>query len=137
MLITDAAGRAGVNPQTLRYYERRGLLRPSARRPSGYREYTPEDVQLVRFVKRAQGLGFSLEDIQTLLGLRRPRPGQRAAVRRLAERHVADLDQRIRDLQRMREALEHLVERCHDDGVPECPILEAFETGSEVADGRA
>jgi len=137
MLITDAAGRAGVNPQTLRYYERRGLLRPSARRPSGYREYTPEDVQLVRFVKRAQDLGFSLDDIQTLLKLRRPRPGQRAAVRRLAERHVADLARRIHDLQRMRAALEHLVERCHDTGIPECPILEAFETGTEVAGDRS
>lgn len=136
MLIADAAGRAGVNPQTLRYYERRGLLRPSARRPSGYREYTREDVQVVRFVKRAQDLGFSLDDIQTLLALRRPQPGRRVAARRIAERHVVDLDQRIRDLQRMRQALEHLVARCHDTGIPECPILEAFETGSEVADGR-
>jgi MerR family transcriptional regulator, mercuric resistance operon regulatory protein len=133
MLIADAAGRAGVNPQTLRYYERRGLLRPSARRPSGYREYTPDDVKVVRFVKRAQELGFALDDVEALLALRHVR-GPRAAVRAIAERHVAALDRKIDDLQRMRGALATLVGTCHAGTDPECPILEAFESAGEVRD---
>lgn len=136
MLIADAAGRAGVNPQTLRYYERRGLLQPSARRPSGYREYTTEDVQVVRFVKRAQDLGFTLDDVEALLTLRRPRAGQREAVRRIAEQHLRELDAKMRDLERMRRALSHLVRTCHAGSDPHCPIIEAFEAGEEGTDDR-
>ena len=134
MLIADAAGRAGVNPQTLRYYERRGLLRPSGRRPSGYRVYTAEDVLVVRFVKRAQELGFSLDDIEALLKLRRIRSGQREAVRRVAEHHLAELDARLRDLERMRHALKSLVDACHTGDDLRCPIIEAFEQQEVVHD---
>jgi MerR family gold-responsive transcriptional activator of gol and ges genes len=128
MWIQDAAKAAGVSAQTLRYYERRGLVRPAGRRESGYREYMPEQVRVVRFVKRAQELGFSLEEIAELLKLRKAR-ARRTAVRTVAERRLDDLDARIRDLTRMREALGALVHACHAGHDPHCPILEALESG--------
>jgi DNA-binding transcriptional MerR regulator len=127
MFIAEAAERAGVNPQTLRYYERRGLLRPAARRSSGYREYSADDVRRVRFVKRAQELGFSLDDIAALLALRSPQPARRERVRAVAEARLTDIDARIRDLQQMRRALGRLVRACHDHTTMECPIVEALE----------
>ncbi|MGH7948711.1 MAG: MerR family transcriptional regulator [Candidatus Binataceae bacterium] len=130
MLITQAARIAGVNPQTLRYYERRGLVRPIGRRDSGYREYTDSAVRLVRFVKRAQELGFSLDEVAELLKLRQTRAA-RPAVRAVAERRLADLDDRIADLTRMRDALETLVKSCHAGSDPRCPIIEALDRTSE------
>jgi Cu(I)-responsive transcriptional regulator len=126
MLIADAANRAGVNPQTLRYYERRGLILPAARRESGYREYTADQVRVVRFVKRAQELGFSLDEIAELLRLRHVKAAK-PSVRALGERRLADLDQRIEDLTRVRDALRELVGACRKGHRPECPILEALE----------
>ncbi len=136
MFIAEAAERAGVNPQTLRYYERRGLLRPAGRRSSGYREYSDDDVRRVRFVKRAQELGFSLDDIAALLALRAPQPARRERARRVAEARLVDIDARIRDLQGMRRALGRLVRTCHDHSTPECPIIEALEpaTGGHHGD---
>jgi DNA-binding transcriptional MerR regulator len=135
MLITEAAGLAGVNPQTLRYYERRGLVRPRGRRSSGYREYSSEEVRIVRFIKRAQDLGLSLDDADELLALRTARPARREAVRHVAERRMADLDARIRDLQHMRRALGALVDTCRNGHDPACPILEALEGGREACHG--
>jgi MerR family copper efflux transcriptional regulator len=133
MWIAEAAKAAGVNPQTLRYYERRGLLKASGRGPSGYREYSTEDVRRLRFVKRAQELGLSLADVTELLKLRKIAPSRRDSVRAVAAKRVADLDQRIADLQRMRDALTHLIHACHAGRAPECPILEALDTPSEVS----
>jgi Cu(I)-responsive transcriptional regulator len=132
MWIAEAAMAAGVNPQTLRYYERRGLLKASGRRASGYREYSADDVRRLRFVKRAQELGLSLDDVAELLKLRKAPASRRQAVRAVAERRVADLDQRIGDLRRMRDALSHLVHACHAGDTPECPILEALDPRVEV-----
>lgn len=129
MRIGEAAGTAGVNAQTLRYYERRGLLKGISRRSSGYRTYDEDDVRVVRFVKRAQELGLSLDDAGQLLELRHTPPKERHRVRAVAEARLRDLDQRIRDLRRMRTALSALVTSCHAGGDPECPILEALESG--------
>lgn len=126
MWIADAANAAGVSAQTLRYYERRGLVRKVGRRESGYREYTPEDVQVVRFIKRAQELGFTLDETAELLSLRKSRGG-RAVVRGVAEVRLADLETRIRDLTRMKKALGMLVRACHSGDDPHCPILEALD----------
>jgi DNA-binding transcriptional MerR regulator len=126
MWIAEAAAAAGVNPQTLRYYERRGLMNRVGRRHSGYREYTTEDVRIVRFVKRAQELGFSLEDVAELLRLRSARAG-RSAIRTVAERRLRDLESRIADLAAMRDALRTAVKSCHAGSQPACPILEALE----------
>jgi Cu(I)-responsive transcriptional regulator len=126
MWITETARQAGVNVQTLRYYERRGLLPRPARRDSGYRDYSPEAVRIVRFIKRAQELGFSLDEVEQLVKLRGVRRTERTRVRSIAERKIADIDGKIAHLQSMREALETLVDSCCHGGVAECPIIEAL-----------
>ena len=126
MLITETAREAGVNTQTLRYYERRGLLPKPARRGSGYRDYSGEAVRLVRFIKRAQELGFSLDEVEELVGLRGVRRGERHRVRAIAERKIDDIDRKIAQLRSMRGALRQLVDACHRGAAAECPIIEAL-----------
>jgi len=133
MWISEAADQAGVNIQTIRYYERRGLLPRSPRRPSGYREFPADTVRVVRFIKRAQELGFSLDEVAELLKLRRQPGRDRRKVRAVAERRIAQIDQKIGELERMRAALRHLVHTCHAGTTLECPILEALDRDS--ADG--
>lgn len=126
--IGDLAARAGVGIQTLRYYERRGLLKEPPRRPSGYREYPPEAVNLVRFIKRAQELGFTLAEVQELVRLREDRRASCADVRARASAKIRDIDGRIRALRAIRGALAKLVASCTRDGsTRECPILEALD----------
>jgi Cu(I)-responsive transcriptional regulator len=126
MLITQTAREAGVNTQTLRYYERRGLLPKPSRRGSGYREYTGDAVRLVRFIKRAQELGFSLDEVEALVRLRGVRRGDKHRVRAIAERKIADIERKIAQLQSMRAALQRLVDSCRGSGAAECPIIEAL-----------
>lgn len=119
---------AGVNVETLRYYERQGLLPEPARRESGYRQYTAEDLAAVRFIKRAQGLGFSLKEIAGLLALRVDADTSCAEVRDRARAKLADVEARIADLVRIRAALARLVEACVGEGpTGHCPILDALE----------
>jgi Cu(I)-responsive transcriptional regulator len=127
MLIGEAAEQAGVNIQTLRYYERRGLLPRSPRRQSGYRDLPLETVRVVRFIKKAQELGFSLEEVDDLLRLRRDRVRNRRQVRTVAERRLEQVDAKIAQLQRMRAALSQLVRTCEHGTTPECPIIEALD----------
>lgn len=137
MRIGEVAVQAGVNIQTLRYYERRGLLPEPARGNSGYRAYDPETVRLVRFIKRAQELGFALREIEDLIELRQsPRRG--AEVRAVAATKVVDIERRIRQLKAMRRALGGLVAACDCDGdTPRCPIIEALDDSAEaVAAGK-
>jgi Cu(I)-responsive transcriptional regulator len=128
MWIGEAAEQAGVNVQTLRYYERRGLLPRTPRRASGYREYAPDAVRVVRFIKRAQELGFSLDEIEELLRLRRSARRDRARIRKVADERIAQIDRKIAELDRMRGALRGLVDACHDGTTLECPIIEALDT---------
>ena len=130
MWISEAAEQAGVNIQTIRYYERRGLLPRSPRRPSGYREFPDETVRVVRFIKRAQELGFSLDEVAELLRLRRQPARDRRKVRAIAERRIMQIDQKITELERMRSALQHLSHACHAGTTLECPILEALDHDS-------
>jgi len=126
--IGDLAAQAGVGIQTLRYYERRGLLKEPPRRPSGYREYPAEAVRRVRFIKRAQELGFTLAEIHELLRLREDKRANCADVRGRANAKIRDVDDRIRALRAIRGALERLVTSCTRDGSSrECPILEALD----------
>jgi MerR family mercuric resistance operon transcriptional regulator len=126
MLITETAREAGVNTQTLRYYERRGLLPKPARRGSGYRDYSDEAVRLVRFIKRAQELGFSLDEVEELVRLRGVRRAERHRVRAIAEHKIVDIDRKIAQLRSMRGALRQLVDACHRGAAAECPIIEAL-----------
>ena len=128
MKIGEVASRASVNIQTLRYYERRGLLPKPPRTGSNYRLYSDDSVRRVRFVKRAQELGFSLKEIKELLALRL-RPTSRASdVKQRAEAKIADMEQKIRTLQRMKRALTGLTAACEGCGsTSDCPILEALD----------
>jgi Hg(II)-responsive transcriptional regulator len=131
MWTSQTAREAGVNAQTLRYYERRGLLPRPPRRGSGYREYPADAVRIVRFIKKAQELGFSLDEIEELVRLRGVRRGERHRVRAIAERKIADIDQKIAHLKSMRAALDQLVESCHQGGDVDCPIIDALNEAPE------
>ena len=129
------ATEAGVNVQTLRYYERRGLLAAPARLPSGYRDYRPETVRTVRFVKRAQQLGFSLEEIETLLDLAAGGPAGCHAAQVLALEKIAALDEKIATLAAMRQSLRRLVTTCERPRHRrECPLLTAI-ADDDAGDG--
>ena len=131
MKVSEVAAQANVNTQTLRYYERRGLLPEPDRSPSGYRAYTADAVRLVRFVKRAQALGFTLNDIEELLHLAGGGPASCDAAKSMANSRVADLEQRIEELVGMRDALARLVDTCdRPRGERDCPILRDIETAA-------
>lgn len=124
----EVAAQAGVNVQTLRYYERRGLLEEPERRQSGYREYPRDAVQLIRFIKHAQELGFTLNEIEELLRLRGDQKATCSEVRATAQAKIEDIEQKIRSLHAMKRALGVLVKSCASDGsTRECPILEALD----------
>jgi len=122
--IGEAAKRSGVSIKMIRHYEAIGLLPKAARTAANYRVYGPNDVHVLRFIKRARTLGFSMDDIQELLGLWRNKSRSSAAVKKVAGRHVTALKQKIAELQSMVDTLEHLSTHCHGDHRPECPILE-------------
>lgn len=127
MRIGETAAAAGVNIQTLRYYERRGLLTPSARRASGYREYDGADVQRVRFIRRAQDLGFTLQEIGDLLALQADSVRSCGAVEQRASLTLQRIDAKIADLRRMRRALAKYVHACRDQrSLDQCPLLTAL-----------
>ena len=124
------AARSGVNVQSFRSYERRRLLTEPERRPSGYREYAPGVVERVRFIKRAQELGFTLRDVAELLALREAGPRGQLDARALAVAKMEEIDRKLRQLGAMRRALNTLVEACAcADGAPACAILEALDEG--------
>ena len=128
----EVAAQAGVNVQTLRYYERRGLLEDPKRRASGYREYPPDAVRLIRFIKRAQELGFTLTEIEDLLELRGNQESACSEVRSAAETKIDDIEKKIRHLRAMKHALGVLVASCAREGSPRhCPILEALDDRKE------
>jgi Hg(II)-responsive transcriptional regulator len=117
----------GVNNETLRYYERRGLLPEPPRRASGYRMYPAESVERLQFIKGAQTLGFTLEEIRELLDLRVSEHAGQADVRERAIAKVANIDAKLDALQQMRTALLHLIDLCDGDGpTSDCPILDAL-----------
>ena len=124
----ELARRAGVNVETLRFYEREGLMPEPPRRMSGYREYPPESVQRIRFIKRAQELGFSLREVRELLALR-VEPGTTCAeVRHKAQEKVVEVRRKISDLKAILRALEALTATCSGEGpLSDCPILESLD----------
>jgi Cu(I)-responsive transcriptional regulator len=126
MNIGDAARRSGLPAKTLRYYEESGLLRPAARAVNGYRDYSEADVHKLRFVKHARDLGFTVEQCAELLSLYDNRRRRAGDVKALAQQHLAEIDAKIADLQRMRATLSHLVACCAGGHRPECPILDGL-----------
>ena len=122
--IGKLAKLAEVGVDTVRYYERQGLLPPASRSESGYRQYSRDDADRLRFIRRAKTLGFSLEDIAELLELHSP-SGDRAEVKRVSQKRLASIEHKIRELTAIRDALASLVTRCSGHGsIDECPIIE-------------
>ncbi|MBN9410005.1 MAG: Cu(I)-responsive transcriptional regulator [Burkholderiales bacterium] len=122
--IGEAARQSGVSAKMLRHYETLGLLGNVARTDSGYRQYSAADVHTLQFIRRSRDLGFSMAEIAELVGLWQSRRRSSASVKRIAEKHLADLDARIESMQAMRRTLGHLIHCCHGDDRPECPILD-------------
>lgn len=128
MRTSELAAQAAVNVETLRYYERLGLLSAPARSASGYRSWSPEALRAVRFVKRAQEVGFTLADIEDLLHLAGGGPERCEAVREMAHTRIDDMDRRIADLRAMRDALTQLVATCERPrDRRECPLLHTLD----------
>jgi len=128
LTIGQLARQTDIGLETIRFYEREGLIENPPRRPSGYRAYPPETVQRVRFIRTAKELGFSLKEIGELLALRVDPVESCAHVKAIAEDRVADIEQRIRTLQRMRKALRKLVTACEArEATSDCPILDSLD----------
>jgi DNA-binding transcriptional MerR regulator len=132
MRAGELADQAGVNRQTLRFYEREGLLPEPMRAGNGYRDYSPDTIALVRFIKQAQQLGFTLDEARELSSLRQAPGRNRLRARALAERKRVDVRQRIRSLQAIDAALTELIETCCGTQAPRCPILEVLESPSST-----
>jgi MerR family mercuric resistance operon transcriptional regulator len=130
LTIGQLARRAGVGVETIRFYEREGLISEPPRRPSGYRDYPLESVARIVFIRKAKALGFTLKEINELLDLRvRPRRNC-AQVRRSADTKIADIDAKIASLRRMRRALKDLSKACEErTPTTECPILASLRAG--------
>ncbi len=133
LTIGQVANAANVNIQTIRYYERRGLFPTPRRTPSGYRQYAEDAVARLRFIRHAQELGFSLGEIQELLGLRVRHGAACDAVERKTRHKIEVVQQRIRDLQRMKHTLERLAAACTARRpTADCPILEVLDDRDDV-----
>ena len=130
MNIGQAANASGVSAKMIRYYESIGLIPKSARRDSGYRDYGAADLHRLGFIRRARDLGFSMDEIRQLLRLWSDQGRSSREVKDIALRHIADLDQRARQLTEMADALRHLADGCEGDGRPDCPIINGLETGA-------
>lgn len=124
--IGEASRRSGVSSKMIRHYEASGLLAPARRTAANYRYYSDADINQLRFIRSARGLGFSIKQITSLMELWLTSNRSNAEVKDLAMSHVQSLDERIREMQQMRSALHTLAMRCSADGRPECPILDTL-----------
>jgi MerR family copper efflux transcriptional regulator len=143
MNIGQAAKAAGVSAKMVRHYESVGLFPQPMRTAAGYRQYTDKEVSTLRFIRQSRDLGFSIEQIRELLGLWHDRKRPSRQVRALAQAHIEELDDKLKELLSMKATLEHLVLCCHGDDRPDCPIIDtlahegrALVTGGAPAQGR-
>lgn len=123
MNIGQAAKASGITAKMIRHYESVGLLPPATRSDTGYRQYGEREVHVLRFIRRARDLGFSIKDISGLLSLWHDRQRPSRQVKALAQAHMQQLQRKIDELQSMRQTLEKLVQCCQGDERPDCPIL--------------
>ncbi|SAI74711.1 MerR family transcriptional regulator [Bordetella ansorpii] len=124
MNIGQASQASGISAKMIRYYETIGLIGPAQRTESGYRVYSDANLHTLRFVRRARGLGFSVEQMHELLALWRDRSRASADVKRVALEHVRELERKAAELQQMADTLKHLARHCHGDKRPDCPIID-------------
>ena len=129
MNIGQAAKQSGLTAKMIRYYEGIGLLPEAGRSDSGYRQYSAQDLHTLAFIKRSRDLGFSLEEVGKLLQLWQDRQRASADVKALARDHINELNRKIAELAGLRDTLQELVEHCHGDQRPDCPILKDLESG--------
>ena len=127
--ISEAARLAGVSARMVRHYESLGLLQSVARSDGGYRQYTEADVHTLHFIRRARDLGFSIEEIASLLALWHDRSRASSQVKRIAQQHIDDLSERIAQMQAMQRSLQTLVSCCKGNDRPDCPILDDLASG--------
>lgn len=124
MNIGQAAEHSGVTAKMIRYYEQIGLVQAPKRTGSNYRVYSPDEIHVLRFIKRCRTLGFSVEETGTLLSLWRDKSRASAEVKTIATSHIDALQTKITELQSMVKTLTHLTHCCHGDDRPDCPILD-------------
>ena len=125
--IGKIAKQAGISVETIRFYERKGLLQEPQRKESGYRQYQEEDIRKLVFIQHAKNLGFSLNEIRDLLSLQSDSRSSSREVKNMAQHKLQDIEEKIKMLQRMRRTLKHLVDKCPGKGpTSECPILDAL-----------
>lgn len=124
MNIGLASGRSGVPAKTIRYYESIGLIPPATRTEGNYRDYDDSAVRVLQFLKRARSFGFTIDDCRELLSLYRDRNRSSGDVKAIAQRRIDEIDRKIVELRALRDTLGCLVERCHGDERPDCPILD-------------
>lgn len=130
MNIGQAAKATQVSAKMIRHYESVGLLPEARRTDAGYRQYDDKDLATLRFIRQSRDLGFSLEQIRELLGLWHNRRRPSRQVKALAEAHIAELDSKLAELQAMKATLAHLVQCCHGDDRPDCPIIDTLASGT-------
>lgn len=123
MNIGSCADLSGVNAKTIRYYEKIGLIPPAGRGANGYRDYSERDVDILRFIRRSRDLGFSIDEVSSLLDLWLDNSRASADVKAIAARHINEVNEKIRKLETIRDTLTGLSNCCHGDGRPDCPIL--------------
>jgi Cu(I)-responsive transcriptional regulator len=133
MNIGEAARASGVSAKMIRHYETVGLFPEAARTDSGYRQYSGKEVSTLRFIRQSRDLGFSIEQIRELLALWQNRKRPSRQVKALAQAHIEELDEKLKELQAMKATLEHLVHCCHGDDRPDCPIIETLADENVVA----
>ena len=136
MKFGELASRCEVPAKTIRYYESIGLLPPAARTESGYRQYGDADVRILEFIHRARSLGFGTGDLRDLLDLWHDRGRASADVRAVASRQIEAVSRKIAELESIRGALVHLIDACHGDERPDCPILDTL-AGKAVQESAA
>ena len=131
MNIGEAASESGVSTKTIRYYESIGLIPPAIRAENGYRNYSPFDIDTLKFIQHARRLGFSVKDVGGLLELWRDKSRTSADVKAMALKHISDVEKRIAELESIRRTLIDLTDRCHGDDRPDCPILDDLAVGRD------
>lgn len=136
MNIGEAAQASGVSAKMIRHYEEIGLIQKPKRSFSNYRTYSANEVHSLRFIKQARSLGFSIEQIGSLLALWQDRRRPSRKVKQLVATHIEDLEERIQELKAMKRVLSTLAAHCHGDDRPDCPILEGLENSVAVLNPR-
>lgn len=133
MNIGQAAKTSGVSAKMIRHYEEIGLIQMAQRTAAGYRVYREKDLHILHFIKQARNLGFSMDQISELLSLWQNKRRTSRKVKELAMNHIDDLEERIRELQEMKNTISHLMHHCHGDDRPDCPIIEGLASGDNNA----